>query len=71
MKLNSESFKRSIKKSNNRKLITKYRIKISDSRQISFGLRHLLSRMLEKNPEKRATITELRENEWINEGCKT
>jgi hypothetical protein len=27
--------------------------------------------MLEKNPEKRATITELRENDWINEGCKT
>jgi len=27
--------------------------------------------MLDKNPETRATITELRENEWINEGCKT
>lgn len=27
--------------------------------------------MLEKNPEKRANIHELRENDWINEGCKT
>ena len=24
--------------------------------------------MLDKNPESRATIQELRENEWINEG---
>eukprot|EP00347_Sterkiella_histriomuscorum_P014297 403361412 len=51
--------------------IHKEEIKISESRQISKGLRHLLSRMLEKNPEKRAQIQELRENSWINEGCKT
>jgi hypothetical protein len=28
-------------------------------------------RMLEKDPLKRATINELRENSWLNEGCKS
>ena len=51
--------------------IHKEELKISESRQISPGLRHLLSRMLEKDPIKRADIKELRENAWINEGCKT
>lgn len=27
--------------------------------------------MLEKDPEKRGTLKELRENDWLNEGCKT
>jgi hypothetical protein len=27
--------------------------------------------MLDKNPETRATVNEIRNNEWINEGCKT
>ncbi len=51
--------------------LIKCRIKISETRKISPGLRHLLMRMLEKDPTKRANIQELRENEWINEGCKT
>jgi serine/threonine protein kinase len=38
---------------------------------MSNGLRNLLNRMLDKNPATRATIDEIRKNEWINEGCKT
>ena len=26
---------------------------------------------MEKDPLKRVTIEELRDNEWLNEGCKT
>ena len=52
-------------------LICDARLIISDSRQISPGLRHLLLRMLDKDPVRRATILEIRENPWLNEGCKT
>jgi serine/threonine protein kinase len=40
-------------------------------RKISGGLRNILMRMLDKDPLKRASVQELRENEWINEGCRT
>jgi serine/threonine protein kinase len=44
---------------------------LSDKRNISVGLRDLLVRFLTKDPLKRITIAELRENNWINEGYKT
>jgi serine/threonine protein kinase len=47
------------------------RVKISESRNISAGLRDLLMKMLDKNPKSRATINDLRGNAWLNEGCKT
>ena len=40
-------------------------------RKISNGLRELIFGLMEKDPLKRATIEELRDNEWLNEGCKT
>ena len=41
-----------------------------ETRKISAGLRSLLLVMMEKDPLKRVTIIQLRENEWLNEGCK-
>ena len=44
------------------------RVVLGTERNISSGLKNLLMRILEKDPAKRITMTELRENEWINEG---
>jgi calcium/calmodulin-dependent protein kinase kinase 2 len=40
------------------------------NRNISDGLRNLITVMLEKDHEKRASLDELLKNEWINEGYK-
>jgi len=37
-------------------------------RRISEGLKRILLRMLDKNPLTRATIDELKKDQWLNEG---
>ena len=79
--MNTRSFKKYTNKSNLNALLLItlslnlyqpiYRVKLPDSRKISEGLRNLIMSMLEKDPKKRVTIQGLRENEWLNEGCKT
>lgn len=39
-----------------------------DNRQISEGLKDLISRMLDKSPRTRITIDEMKHNDWLNEG---
>ena len=39
-----------------------------DERKISDGLKNVISRMLDKNPETRISISELKQDKWINEG---
>jgi serine/threonine protein kinase len=40
------------------------------TREITPGLRNIITKMLEKDPNKRITLKELKENEWINENRK-
>lgn len=37
-------------------------------RPVSEPLKNLIKRFLEKEPKQRATIEELKNNEWVNEG---
>lgn len=39
-----------------------------DSREISDGLRDLLSRMLKKDPSERITLDQMKNVKWLNEG---
>ena len=47
------------------------KVELSDVRNISEGLQSLTLRLLEKDPSKRITIEQIKENEWLNEGYKT
>jgi [calcium/calmodulin-dependent protein kinase] kinase len=49
-------------------LIHQGEFKFLDTRTISPGLRNLLLKMLEKNPERRATLKDLKQDPWLNEG---
>ena len=37
-------------------------------RKISDGLKNVIRRMLDKDPETRVTLSELKKDKWINEG---
>lgn len=39
-----------------------------EDREISPGLKNLLERFLDKNPDTRITVKELKTNEWLNDG---
>lgn len=52
-------------------ILINFRVILQSNRNISVGLRKLLTGILTKDPVKRTTIAELRENEWLNEGYKT
>jgi len=39
-----------------------------DDRTIPDGLRNIILKMLDKNPESRATIEDIKKEKWLNEG---
>lgn len=39
-----------------------------EDRKICEGLKNVIRRMLDKNPETRISLKELKNDEWINEG---
>ena len=43
-------------------------ITLPKTRDISDGLKRILLRMLDKNPLTRATLSELKKDEWLNQG---
>ena len=43
-------------------------LEFNKNRNISAGLQNLISCCLDKNPETRITIGDLRKNTWVNEG---
>lgn len=43
-------------------------LQLLESREISDGLKNILLRMLHKDPLKRATLAELKRDQWLNEG---
>lgn len=47
------------------------RLILPANKPITDGLKNLIMKVLEKDPVKRATIEDLREDEWLNEGAKT
>ena len=48
--------------------IHKTDLKLALTRNLSEGLKNLLLRMMEKDPSKRATLSELKQDKWLNEG---
>jgi len=48
--------------------ITKTKLEMKSKRNVSNGLQNLILSCLEKDIDKRITMSELRKNEWVNEG---
>lgn len=48
--------------------ISKAKVDFPDTRPISNELKQLILLMLEKNPKKRITCKEIKQNAWINKG---
>jgi len=49
-------------------MVTKKKLEMPSNRNVSDGLKEIIAAMLEKDPSKRITIAQLKENKWINEG---
>jgi hypothetical protein len=45
-----------------------FRLNFEGKRSVSDGLKRFLQRVLEKDPEKRYTIDQMKKDEWVNDG---
>ena len=50
------------------KLTRGYRLDFEGKRSVSDGLKRFITRVLEKDAEKRYTIEQMKKDEWVNEG---
>jgi len=46
------------------------RLNFEGKRSVSDGLKRFLQRVLEKDPEKRYTIDQMKKDEWVNDGLQ-
>ena len=49
-------------------LVTKTELQFPENRNVSQGLKDIITKMLDKNPKTRMTVTDLKANEWLNNG---